>query len=78
LLVMKYAGEVVEIAYDGPGAPAWAAAGRMAKNGQRSISLSKLRGIAKFAIDGIGILPDGSVNIVDPNSPYLRGTLYRR
>ncbi|MDB5715280.1 MAG: hypothetical protein JWO15_2677 [Sphingomonadales bacterium] len=35
-----------EIVYDGPGAVAWDQAGPMAKNGQRSISLSRLRAIA--------------------------------
>jgi hypothetical protein len=35
-----------EIVYDGPGEPAWAAAGKMGKNGQRPISLSTLRKIA--------------------------------
>jgi hypothetical protein len=35
-----------EIVYDGPGAPAWSAAGRMAKNGQRVVSLAALRMIA--------------------------------
>lgn len=35
-----------EIVYDGPGAPAWAAAGAMQKNGQRKISLTRLRAIA--------------------------------
>lgn len=34
-----------EIVYDGPGEPAWDAAGRRAKNGQRSISLSRLRAL---------------------------------
>ena len=34
--------EEAEIVYDGPGAPVWAAAGKMQKNGQRSIALSKL------------------------------------
>lgn len=38
-----------EIAYDGPGAAAWAAAGPMAKNGQRRISLSRLRALADAA-----------------------------
>ena len=38
--------ERAEIVYDGPGAPAWAAAGSMQKNGQRKIGLTKLRGIA--------------------------------
>jgi hypothetical protein len=31
-----------EIVYDGPGAAAWESSGKRSKNGQRSISLSKL------------------------------------
>jgi len=31
-----------EIVYDGPGKPAWEAAGKMRKNGQRVVSLSRL------------------------------------
>ena len=38
--------EEAEIVYDGAGQPAWDAAGAMQKNGQRTISLSKLRAIA--------------------------------
>jgi hypothetical protein len=34
-----------EIIYDGPGEPAWTATGRMGKNGQRVISLTRLRAI---------------------------------
>lgn len=37
-----------EIVYDGPGAPAWEMAGAMAKNGQRRISLNRLRSIAEL------------------------------
>lgn len=37
--------EEAEIVYDGPGLPAWEQAGRMQKNGQRSISLARLRAI---------------------------------
>lgn len=36
-----------EIVYDGPGAPAWACAGKAGKNGQRVVSLAKLRSIAQ-------------------------------
>jgi hypothetical protein len=36
-----------EIVYDGSGSLAWAAAGSMQKNGQRKISLNKLRAIAE-------------------------------
>jgi hypothetical protein len=39
--------EEAEIVYDGPGEPAWAAAGKLAKNGQRVISLAKLRQLAR-------------------------------
>jgi hypothetical protein len=38
--------EQAEIVYDGPGAPVWAAAGKMQKTGQRAIRLSKLHAIA--------------------------------
>jgi len=38
--------------YNGPGAPVWAAAGRMQSNGQRSISLSKLRALNSAVVDG--------------------------
>lgn len=43
LLVLKLdrTGGFEEV-YNGPGGPAWAAAGRMQKNGQRAISTSKL------------------------------------
>jgi hypothetical protein len=37
-----------EVVYDGPGAPAWAAAESMQKNGQRKISLTKIRATAKI------------------------------
>jgi len=36
-----------EIVYDGPAAPAWEAAGKAQKNGQRSISISKLKKLTK-------------------------------
>ena len=39
--------EEAEIVYDGPGAPIWAAAGSMQKNGQRKIGLTKLRAMAE-------------------------------
>ena len=46
LIVLRLAAGRTEEVYNGPGAAPWAAAGPMAKNGQRSISLSKLRGLA--------------------------------
>lgn len=39
--------EEAEIVYDGPGASAWALAGKPGKNGQRVVSLAKLRSIAQ-------------------------------
>ena len=39
--------ETAEIVYDGDGEPAWNAAGAMGKNGQRPISLSKLKRLAQ-------------------------------
>ena len=46
LIVLKIVSpEEAEIVYDGPGAPVWAAAGSMQKNGQRTIGLTKLRAI---------------------------------
>ena len=46
LVVMRVVSpEEAEIVYDGPGQPAWDAAGKMAKNGQRPISLFRLRNL---------------------------------
>jgi hypothetical protein len=47
LVVLKITSpEQAEIVYDGPGEPAWTAAGRMQKNGQCVVSLAKLRELA--------------------------------
>ncbi len=46
LLVMRIVDPTsAELVYDGPGEPVWTACGKMQKNGQRSISLAKLRSI---------------------------------
>lgn len=42
--------EEAEIVYDGPGKPAWSAAGKIGKNGQRVVSLSRLRTISLSGI----------------------------
>ncbi len=39
-----------EIVYDGPGTPAWRCAGKRGTNGQRVVSLSKLRSLADNSI----------------------------
>jgi hypothetical protein len=47
LLVLRIVSpKEAEVIYDGPGTPAWAEAGGMQKNGQRRISLTKLRAIS--------------------------------
>jgi hypothetical protein len=46
LLVMRIVDPTsAELVYNGPGEPVWTACGKMQKNGQRSISLTKLRSI---------------------------------
>jgi hypothetical protein len=46
LIVLHLANGRVEEVYNGPGSAPWRAAGPMAKNGQRSISVRKLRELA--------------------------------
>jgi len=47
LVVLKIVSpQEAEIVYDGPGEPAWSAAGKMGRNGQRVISLTRLKAIA--------------------------------
>jgi hypothetical protein len=44
LLVLELSGDgAIEEVFNGPGALAWAAAGKMQRNGQRSIGVAKLR-----------------------------------
>lgn len=51
LVVLKVMSpQEAEVVYDGPGEPAWAAAGGVGKNGQRVVSLSRLRAIAQGLI----------------------------
>ena len=47
LIVLRLVAGSAEEVYNGPGAWPWAAAGPVAKNGQRTISLAKLRGLAR-------------------------------
>jgi len=50
LIVIKiYSDGSWEEVYNGPGKPVWDNAGKMQKNGQRSISLNKLRSLMNFA-----------------------------
>ena len=52
LIVLKLADGDADEIYNGPGAEPWFAAGRLAKNGQKSISLTRLRELnAKVPVD---------------------------
>jgi hypothetical protein len=66
--------EEAEVVYDGPGEPAWKSAGKMQRNGQRSIRISKLRMLAtrrEHTDDIFGFLA-GKVTITgDVVSPAL-------
>lgn len=55
LVVLKVTSpDEAEVVYDGPGEPAWSLAGKMGKNGQRVVSLARLRMIAADA-EGPGV-----------------------
>jgi len=73
LLVLRLSedGTVREV-YNGPGSAAWSVAGRRQKNGQRAISVSKLRALAKAVAPQLRIEPVVSANwFVDENSAPL-------
>lgn len=58
LVVLKIVNpEEAEIVYDGPGEPAWDKAGKMQKNGQRTISIAKLRALTASSYSAIPITP---------------------
>ena len=65
LIVLKLdkRGQAEEI-YNGPGKPAWDGCGRMQKNGQRAISLAKLRRLMK------GVLESGRIAAASTRSLY--------
>jgi len=48
--------EEAEIVYDGPGSPVWEAAGAMQKNGQRPISLARLRAVREAFAEEAGAM----------------------
>ncbi len=50
-----------EIIYNGPGGPPWEEARKMAKNGQRSISLTKLRALDKAVSDHERLSPNPTI-----------------
>lgn len=71
LVVMRVASpEEAEIVYDGPGEDAWTRAGRIGKNGQRVISLAKLRALAGERERQVPLCaqPHGAAQAHDPTS----------
>ena len=56
VLQIKENGSWEEV-YNGPGKPAWTAAGKMQKNGQRPISVTKLKTLMKTVLDSQRIEP---------------------
>lgn len=70
VLHLSKLGEASEI-YNGPGAPVWEAAGAMQRNGQRPISLSKLRRIMACVPEGSRLPECAPNNSFKPNP--LRG-----
>lgn len=68
-------GEASEV-YNGPGAPVWEAAGSMQPNGQRPISLSKLRRLMAFVPEALR-LPDCTPSISSKPMPF-RGSAQLR
>jgi hypothetical protein len=57
LIVLKILpnGETEEL-YNGPGRPVWQAAGKLQKNGQKSISVSKLKSLANSVLNSEKII----------------------
>lgn len=52
LLVLTLAQDgTASVVYNGPGAPVWAAAGKLQKNGQRQIAVTKLRSLNMLVRD---------------------------
>ena len=68
LIVLQLAGrtELIEV-YNGPGALAWEHAGKLQKNGQRSISLHRLRGLQR------SVLPEHRLPQVRPLDSLMNG-----
>ena len=57
LLVMKIVSPIeAEVIYNGPGALPWASAGKMQKNGQRPLTLAKLRKLDELVSEKIRIV----------------------
>jgi hypothetical protein len=66
--------EEAEIVYDGPGEPVWMTAGKVQKNGQRSISLSRIKAIAaqfsacspvSLGLAHVSLFKQGSMSLIE-------------
>lgn len=64
--------EEAEIVYDGPGAPVWSCAGKVAKNGQRVVKLTKLRALANQAKSDLERITPPSQTSAHPDGASLR------
>ncbi len=55
LLVMRITADKLhaQVVYDGEGAPVWDAARPMQKNGQRSVSIHRLRGLSAMKKEAV-------------------------
>ncbi|MDQ3494931.1 MAG: hypothetical protein M3485_05230 [Pseudomonadota bacterium] len=71
VLHLSKLGEASEI-YNGPGAPAWAAAGAMQRNGQRPVSIFKLRALMALVPEALRLPECVPNNSFKPNP--LRAT----
>lgn len=73
LLVLRLTrdGEAIEV-YNGPGAPAWQAAGAMQRNGQRSVSLSRLRALMQEVPESerLPVRPQEVVVVAPNDAPW--------
>jgi hypothetical protein len=84
LIVLKVVSpEEAEVVYNGPGEPVWANAGKVQKNGQHTVSISKLRRMAsagKPTDDIFGFMAGKGTITGDVVSPILSpkewGSLY--
>ena len=68
LLVLRLAPDrSLEVVYNGQGAAPWSQSGKVQSNGQRSISLSRLRAINRGIPERDRLVPRGVIDLARPN-----------
>lgn len=60
IVLQRLKGQSVEVIFNGPGETVWKACGKMQKNGQRQISISKLKSLQEL------VLPTSMLPLVRP------------